>query len=201
MAVSNGLRRGRLAPCPISRLGGGLTRLSTLNRLRVACSTGTFPQTVVIATTSSSGERKASRIASASSTPGSVSMMTRVNFPIFSFLLRGWVERFPEPFPTQVVAHSEHAAGQEPEDQRIELPKVILRVESRAFSDLVSTTMKGPLARFGSLTDFQRREQVSCLRCPHQQHDRPLASRGGEVVHDLFGKPPTPLSAGRSQHV
>src|SRR5437867_13277008 len=67
------------------RLGGGLTRLSTLNRLRVACSTGTFPQTVVIATTSSSGERRARRIASASSTPGSVSMMTRVKFPFFIF--------------------------------------------------------------------------------------------------------------------
>src|SRR5439155_19025854 len=73
--------------------------------------------------------------------------------------------------------------------------------ESRPFSDLVSTTMKGPLARFGSLTDFQRREQVSCLRCPHQQHDRPLASRGGEVVHDLFGKPPAPLGAGCGQRV
>src|SRR5574341_2027869 len=61
--------------------------------------------------------------------------------------------------------------------------------------------MKGPLAGFGSATDFLRRDQVSSLRGLLQQDDGPLASRSGEVVHDVFGNLPASLGAGRSLHV
>src|ERR1700721_962572 len=49
----------------------------TVNPFRSGNSRGTFPPTGVIASTCNSGERNASKIASASSTPGSVSMITR----------------------------------------------------------------------------------------------------------------------------
>ena len=89
-AVTRGLTSGSASPWAII---GNLSRSSTpriVSRFCVACATGTFPQTVVIAAICNSGERIARKIANASSTPGSVSIRIR-----FIFCLSiGWVVMF-----------------------------------------------------------------------------------------------------------
>src|SRR5581483_7709765 len=77
-----------------------------LGRVR---SSGTLPATGVIASTCSSGDRSASRIARASSTPGSVSMMTRRGAPLawVSALLAGepaGASRAPAVHPAALIS-------------------------------------------------------------------------------------------------
>jgi hypothetical protein len=63
----------------LPKIGRGLGSKRSRSRAAffVACSRETLPFTVVIASTLSSGERRANTMAKASSTPGSVSIITR----------------------------------------------------------------------------------------------------------------------------
>jgi hypothetical protein len=65
---------GAAAPQATGGMGSGAATARIRRALVVAWSTGTLPATVVTASTRASGERRASRIASASSMPGSESI-------------------------------------------------------------------------------------------------------------------------------
>ena len=76
-AVTSCLTSGSAAPCASVGHSSKSSTPRIVSRFCVACATGTFPQTVVIASTFNSGDRIASKIANASSTPGSVSIRIR----------------------------------------------------------------------------------------------------------------------------
>ena len=76
-AVTNLLARGLLAPAASAGMNSGASHCSSRPAFRVASATGTLPATEVISATRISVALSASTKASASSTPGSVSMASQ----------------------------------------------------------------------------------------------------------------------------
>jgi len=81
--------RGFGDPFATGGLRDGESNDSTVKTFLVATSTGTLPLTVVMAVTSNSGDRSARISARASSMPGSVSMMTRLDMGALELSIGG----------------------------------------------------------------------------------------------------------------